>query len=118
METAREESNGERGNRMTRWLLIGCMFVISAVAYLDPVNISIDGQFLQRDFHLDNTQLGAVFSAFVLGYAPLRNALQRRARGARRLIGTHKQPHSEPHRVRSCARSANLPRSPSPRCAS
>ena len=54
---------------MIRWLLIGWMFVISAVAYLDRVNISIAGQFLQRDFHLDNTQLGAVFSAFVLGYA-------------------------------------------------
>ena len=54
---------------MIRWLLIGWMFVISAVAYLDRVNISIAGQFLQRDLHLDNTQLGAVFSAFVLGYA-------------------------------------------------
>lgn len=54
---------------MIRWLLIGWMFVISAVAYLDRVNISIAGQFLQRDFHLSNTQLGAVFSAFVLGYA-------------------------------------------------
>jgi ACS family glucarate transporter-like MFS transporter len=69
VETAREESNDESGNRMIRWLLIGWMFVISAVAYLDRVNISIAGQFLQRDFHLDNTQLGAVFSAFVLGYA-------------------------------------------------
>jgi ACS family glucarate transporter-like MFS transporter len=54
---------------MIRWALIGWMFVISAVAYLDRVNISIAGQFLQRDYHLDNTQLGAVFSAFVLGYA-------------------------------------------------
>jgi ACS family glucarate transporter-like MFS transporter len=45
------------------------MFVISAVAYLDRVNISIAGQFLQREFYLSNTQLGAVFSAFVLGYA-------------------------------------------------
>jgi ACS family glucarate transporter-like MFS transporter len=45
------------------------MFVISAVAYLDRVNISIAGQFLQRDLHLSNTDLGFVFSAFVFGYA-------------------------------------------------
>ncbi|HUA86303.1 MAG TPA: MFS transporter [Bryobacteraceae bacterium] len=54
---------------MIRWLLIGWIFVISAVAYLDRVNISIAGQFLQRDLHLSDTQLGAVFSAFVFGYA-------------------------------------------------
>jgi MFS transporter, ACS family, glucarate transporter len=52
-----------------RWILILWMFVISAVAYLDRVNISIAGQFLQRDLNLTNTQLGFVFSAFVFGYA-------------------------------------------------
>jgi ACS family glucarate transporter-like MFS transporter len=45
------------------------MFAISAIAYLDRVNISIAGSFIQKDFHLDNVQLGYVFSAFVLGYA-------------------------------------------------
>jgi MFS transporter, ACS family, glucarate transporter len=39
------------------------------VAYLDRVNISVAGQFMAREFHLSNTQLGHVFSAFVLGYA-------------------------------------------------
>ncbi|SRR5712691_2956037 len=52
-----------------RWLLIGWMFVISAIAYLDRVNISIAGQFLQNELQLSNTQLGWVFSAFVFGYA-------------------------------------------------
>lgn len=52
-----------------RWLLVGWMFVISAVAYLDRVNISIAGQFLQKDLNLTNTRLGFVFSAFVFGYA-------------------------------------------------
>jgi len=42
---------------------------MSAVAYLDRVNISIAGQAIQKDFGLTNVQLGWVFSAFVIGYA-------------------------------------------------
>ena len=52
-----------------RWLLIFWMFVMSAIAYLDRVNISIAGGAIARDFHLDNVRLGWVFSSFVLGYA-------------------------------------------------
>lgn len=52
-----------------RWLLILWMFAVSAIAYLDRVNISIAGQAIAAEFHLDNVQLGWVFSAFVLGYA-------------------------------------------------
>src|SRR5664280_2949939 len=52
-----------------RWALIGWMFAISAIAYLDRVNISIAGHSIQQEFHLDNIQLGWVFSAFVAGYA-------------------------------------------------
>jgi len=52
-----------------RWLLIFWMFLMSAVAYLDRVNISIAGQAIQKDFGLTDVQLGWVFSAFVIGYA-------------------------------------------------
>ena len=52
-----------------RWVLIFWMFVMSAIAYLDRVNISIAGKAIARDFHLDDVELGWVFSAFVLGYA-------------------------------------------------
>ncbi|MEO8594311.1 MAG: MFS transporter [Candidatus Solibacter sp.] len=52
-----------------RWVLIGWVFAISAIAYLDRVNISIAGHAIQQEFHLDNIQLGWVFSAFVAGYA-------------------------------------------------
>lgn len=45
------------------------MFAISAIAYLDRVNISIAGRSIQQEFHLNNLQLGWVFSAFVAGYA-------------------------------------------------
>ena len=43
--------------------------MISAIGYLDRVNISIAGQSLAREFHLGNLELGWIFSAFVLGYA-------------------------------------------------
>jgi len=52
-----------------RWLLIFWMFAISAIAYLDRVNISIAGPSIEREFNLGHIQLGWVFSAFALGYA-------------------------------------------------
>ncbi len=52
-----------------RWMLIAWMLVISAVSYLDRVNISIAGPSIEREFHLDHIHLGWVFSAWVLGYA-------------------------------------------------
>src|SRR5215470_4062917 len=52
-----------------RWVLIFCMLIISAVSYLDRVNISIAAPFIEQEFHLDHIQLGWVFSAWVLGYA-------------------------------------------------
>ena len=45
------------------------MFAISAIAYLDRVNISIAGHAIQQEFGLDNIRLGWVFSSFVAGYA-------------------------------------------------
>ena len=50
-------------------MLIGWMFVISAVAFLDRVNISVAGKSIETEFHLTDIQLGWVFSSFVLGYA-------------------------------------------------
>ena len=52
-----------------RWLLIFWMFTISAISYLDRVNISIAGRFIQQEFHINDQELGWVFSAFVVGYA-------------------------------------------------
>jgi ACS family glucarate transporter-like MFS transporter len=50
-------------------LLIFWLFVLSAVSYLDRVNISIAGSMLAADYHLSKIQLGWIFSAFVAGYA-------------------------------------------------
>ena len=52
-----------------RWLLICWMFVISAIAFLDRVNISIAGHSIEQEFRVDHIRLGWVFSAFGLGYA-------------------------------------------------
>jgi ACS family glucarate transporter-like MFS transporter len=52
-----------------RWVLIFWLFVLSAVAYLDRVNISIAGILLTREFHISNIQLGSILSAFLAGYA-------------------------------------------------
>ncbi|HLN02929.1 MAG TPA: MFS transporter [Bryobacteraceae bacterium] len=52
-----------------RWVLIFWMFVVSAIAYLDRVNISIAGTTIAQEFHLNKVQLGWIFSAFVAGYA-------------------------------------------------
>ena len=53
----------------TRWLLIGWMLVISAVAFLDRTNISVAGRSMENEYGLTDVQLGWVFSAFLLGYA-------------------------------------------------
>ena len=52
-----------------RWLLVIWMFIVSTVAYLDRVNISIAGHAIAEQYHLSNIHLGWVFSAFVAGYA-------------------------------------------------
>jgi len=52
-----------------RWILIVWIFIISSVAYLDRVNISIASHYIVKEYHLSNIQLGYIFSAFVLAYA-------------------------------------------------
>ena len=52
-----------------RWFLVAWLFVLSAVAYLDRVNLSIAGAKLSEEFSISNIRLGFVFSAFLFGYA-------------------------------------------------
>jgi len=51
-----------------RWFLVFGLFILSAVAYLDRVNISIAGSSIAAEYHLSNIQLGWIFSAFLVGY--------------------------------------------------
>src|SRR5215831_11954267 len=52
-----------------RWRLLFSIFVMSAITYLDRVNISISGLWLAREYQFSDTRLGGIFSAFVVGYA-------------------------------------------------
>jgi len=52
-----------------RWFLIFWLFILSAVSYLDRVNISIAGGSIAEEYHLSDVQLGKVFSAMLVGYA-------------------------------------------------
>ena len=60
--------NGPRASRV-RWFLIFWLFILSAVSYLDRVNISIAGGSIAETYHLSDVQLGKIFSAFLVGYA-------------------------------------------------
>jgi MFS transporter, ACS family, glucarate transporter len=52
-----------------RWFLVCWLFILSAVSYLDRVNISVAGRSIAADYGLSNVQLGYVFSAMLIGYA-------------------------------------------------
>jgi ACS family glucarate transporter-like MFS transporter len=52
-----------------RWFLVFWLFILSAVSYLDRVNISIAGGSIADAYHLNDVQLGKVFSAMLVGYA-------------------------------------------------
>jgi len=51
-----------------RWFLVFWLFVLSAVSFLDRVNISIAAGSIVDAYHLTDVQLGKVFSAMLLGY--------------------------------------------------
>lgn len=59
----------ERAESRVRWLLVFGLFILSAVAYLDRVNISIAGSSIAAEYHLSHIQLGWIFSSFLVGYA-------------------------------------------------
>lgn len=71
-----------------RWMLVFWLFVLSAVSYLDRVNISIAGGAISDAYHLNNVQLGKVFSAMLIGYALFQTVAGRLADrfGPRRVI--------------------------------
>jgi len=60
--------NGSRTSQV-RWFLVCWLFVLSAVSYLDRVNISVAGPSIAGEYGLSNVQLGYVFSAMLIGYA-------------------------------------------------
>jgi len=59
----------EAASTRVRWFLVFGLFVLSAVAYVDRINIAIAGNSIATEFHLTNVQLGSLTSAFLIGYA-------------------------------------------------
>lgn len=58
----------ERPASRVRWFLIAWLFVLSAVAFLDRVNLSIAGGSLSAEYHLSNVQFGLLSTALLIGY--------------------------------------------------
>jgi MFS family permease len=54
-----------------RLVIIALLFGFSLISYFDRTIISIAGPQLMRDFAVSPTQMGAVYSAFIFGYALL-----------------------------------------------
>ena len=52
-----------------RWLILGLLFCISVVTYIDRVNISVTARQMMPALGLTDQDMGFVFSAFVMGYA-------------------------------------------------
>jgi ACS family glucarate transporter-like MFS transporter len=52
-----------------RWLILGLLFAISVVTYIDRVNISVTARQMMPALGLTEQEMGFVFSAFVVGYA-------------------------------------------------
>lgn len=53
----------------TSFILVLLMILYSIVSYFDRSIISIAGLDMMREFHLSETQMGGVYSAFLFGYA-------------------------------------------------
>lgn len=52
-----------------RWVILAILFVVSFVAYLLRMNISVAAKFMMPELGISEVQMGWVFAAFTLGYA-------------------------------------------------
>ncbi len=65
----RNQERKAGGGLPIRYLLVLWLFVLSTIAFLDRTNISIAGPEIAKEFRIDNSHLGWIFSAFLVGYA-------------------------------------------------
>src|SRR5436190_13147544 len=59
---------GPRPTRV-RWRIVSLLTLITALTYLDRMNLGIAGKYIQDEFAFDTQTMGWILSAFVLGYA-------------------------------------------------
>src|SRR5690348_8768304 len=62
-----------------RWILVFWIFVLSAVAFLDRVNISVAGLAIRDSYGFTKLQLGYVFSSLLAGYTLFQTVVGRLA---------------------------------------
>src|SRR5438128_9225944 len=51
-----------------RIILVGLMFAFSVMSYFDRTIMSIAGPRIMTEFGIPPTQMGSIYSAFILGY--------------------------------------------------
>jgi len=52
-----------------RWLMMGMVTATTILTYLDRLNLSIAGKYIQDEFAIPLKTMGWIFSSFLLGYA-------------------------------------------------
>jgi MFS transporter, ACS family, glucarate transporter len=55
----------------SRIIIVALLFAFSAISYFDRTIMSIAGPALMQEFAISSTEMGSVYSAFILGYALL-----------------------------------------------
>src|SRR6516164_5593990 len=58
-----------RGASRVRWSIMACVVMVTVLTYLDRLNLSIAGKYIQDELALSTRMMGWVFSAFLLGYS-------------------------------------------------
>jgi len=58
----------KRGFDSKRIILVGLMFAFSVMSYFDRTIMSIAGPRIMMEFGIAPTQMGSIYSAFILGY--------------------------------------------------
>src|SRR5579863_2407190 len=69
--TNRSSSSTENSKSPTRirWIIMSWLTLVLMLTYLDRLNLSIAGKFIQDEFSFSTQTMGWVFSAFILGYS-------------------------------------------------
>lgn len=60
-----------QGATNVRWRIMAFVSVVTILTYVDRLNLSIAGKYIQDEFSLSTQTMGWIFSAFLLGYALL-----------------------------------------------
>src|SRR5499433_830156 len=72
-----------------RWKVASLLCMVAMVNYFQRVNISVVADPMMKAFHLTQTQMGSVFSAFLLGYTlfQIPSGMLADRFGARKVLG-------------------------------